>query len=82
MTDFTGTFKVQASIQSLPQDTDWFDVYTMSPTGIDGLLSVGIPVSYVEYTGTQSYTFEGNYRWVRFIVDEQAGNVDKIILSV
>ena len=82
MTSYTGSVKIQASIQSLPQSTDWFDVEDATDTGIAGLPSLSVPIEFVDFTGTESYSFLGNYRWIRFVIDQKAGNVDKIITSV
>jgi hypothetical protein len=65
LTGWTGTFAVQASLESNPtSDADWFNVMTKS---------------YVTSTQNDHITFEGNFLWVRFVVtNDTAGTLSQI----
>jgi hypothetical protein len=70
VTDFVGTLKIQASLATLPDETDWFDV---SDSVVENLLD---PI-----TEVRILNFAGNFVWVRAVVDFSAGSINKIILN-
>ena len=66
--NFSGNFKVQATLATTPTEDDWFDVVLAG----DSLSS----------TGVTTYNFTGVYHNVRFTWENNAGNtgrVDKIL---
>ena len=67
--DFVGTIKMQASLATNPESTDWFD--------IDGT-SVGDGSSVI---ATQYINFTGNFVWVRASTTVTTGSVTKIQLN-
>jgi hypothetical protein len=56
---FTGSITVQGSLDAMPSadDTQWFDV--------------PVTHSFSNMTGNQGFTFEGNFVWVRFRMNDQ-----------
>jgi len=79
-TGFTGGLEIQAAIESLPQDGDWFTVDNVMQVG--GTLIQPSNMPFDQYTGTFGVVFEGNFKWIRFSVDIQQGTIDKITTSV
>lgn len=90
--NFVGSIGIQASLEILPTETDWFFVNLVSPTGtseysIDTtgrvLASTTNKFEYPTSTsGVFGYTFIGNYVWIRaYITDWTAGTVNSINLS-
>lgn len=63
-TNATGTFVVEATLESDPTSTDWF---TLSD-----------PVTLTAQTGIQPYTYEGKFVWLRIRTDISDGTIDKI----
>lgn len=85
---FVGTVRLQASLEAVPTDSDWFfvpistTVLSIDTTG----QATNTPVNKFEYTesttGVFGYNFTGNYVWVRaYITDWTAGTVNSINLS-
>jgi len=70
-TGATGTVRVQGSLAESPTERDYFDIILDPNTG-NGQLEL------TDFTGIDSYIFEGNLLWVRFISDISQGSVDKI----
>lgn len=100
--NFTGSFGLQATLATSPGDDDWFDInlnahYNSSsftpkisfpvdptaPTGQDG------------DTGTQAFTFVGNFTYLRAVLDRSdipepgpldsttdLGHIDRVLLSL
>jgi len=68
VTTFTGSIKTQATLATLPQEEDWFDV-----VGSD----------YVGDNSTEVYiaNFTGNFVWVRAVVDYTAGTINRILIN-
>ena len=75
MTGFTGTVRVQASLEENP-GSGWFDIE----------LEDGEPtVDYSDCTGTEAFTVEGNYQWIRIMVCPALlndGTFDKVSIRV
>ena len=61
LNNFIGDIKIQATLSSTPESTDWFDV-------------LGTSVSYGSAeTSTKAYNFTGNFVWVRVMVESFTG---------
>jgi hypothetical protein len=71
ITDFEGSIKIQATLDSDPTvDNQWFDIYELPSDG-----------SSIQ-TLTTSINLTGNYTWIRaFVSDFTAGTINKITLS-
>lgn len=66
VTDFVGQIKIQASLATLPSNSDWFDV--------DGATQGnGSGVSIVNFTG--------NFVWVRAIATYTAGSINRVLFN-
>ena len=90
--NFVGSIGIQASLEILPTETDWFFVSLGSTSGL-GEYSIDTTghvtkskttkFQYTESTsGVFGYNFIGNYVWVRaYITDWTAGTVNSINLS-
>jgi hypothetical protein len=67
MSEFSGTVQLQAALTVVPNNSDWFTVYTREFTDSTE--------SYIE-------TITGNFTWVRAVVSNwSAGTVDHIRLN-
>lgn len=73
--DFTGTIGLEASLETSPKDIDWFAI-DLSPTTINE------KISYTNFTGIEPFVFEGKFVWIRFVVENTNGTIDKIWYSV
>jgi hypothetical protein len=90
-TGFVGRFRIQATLSLDPSELDWFSV------GVDGFASDGRD-RFLQWntdnprTGTDAYTFKGNYTWIRVQVDRTQvadgetydsayGEVNEVLLS-
>jgi hypothetical protein len=66
--DFAGRFRINATLVENPTEADWF------PLRLAGFTLVGRD-AYKEwatdntFTGTEAYTFQGNYLWIRVEMD-------------
>ena len=94
LTNFTGRIYIEATLAAEPSEQDWFPVYLQ-----DNLPYVQFPKDLFNPTGllggdtgTQAYTFVGNYVWVRARVnrdyltpvpidDSTVGSVSEILLN-
>jgi hypothetical protein len=70
VTDFLGILKIQASLATLPDESDWFDV---NDSIVENLLN---PI-----TEVRILNFAGNFVWVRTVVELNEGSINKIILN-
>lgn len=68
--DYTGRIRMQGSLASDPESTDWFDI-TGTDFSYDGST----------VTGNRYINFTGNFIWVRSVVTVDAGSVTKIQLN-
>lgn len=68
-TNFTGNFGIEASLAIEPTGHDWFPV---------SITNVSNNQSYVDFTGTDAFTFEGMFQWVRFNYTIDNGIIDNI----
>lgn len=66
LTGFTGTVTVQGSLEAQPTSDDaaWFEVAR---------------ANFADADGARPLTFEGMLVWVRFVIEETAGTVEKIV---
>lgn len=103
--NFVGRFGLQGTLATEPTESDWFDInlnyraYTNSDNPkvqfpVNPLAPTGGPDS-VGDTGTQAFSFIGNFVWLRAILDRsylpepvptnqnwQLGQIDKVLLSL
>jgi len=70
--NFTGNVKVQATLETVPNISSWFDVDIDRVTGVK---------NYENFTGIDAYVFEGKFYWIRFVIEQTTGNIDKILYS-
>lgn len=68
LNNFAGTIKIQATLEMLPGDNDWFDVVG---TEIGG-------DSTVIFSASKSITFKGKFAWIRAAYNLQNGIIDEI----
>ena len=69
---FTGSFALEATLATTPGADDWFRVR----------LNGSNAVSFITFTGTQAYTFTGNYVYIKALVfNASAGSVESILLN-
>ena len=71
--DFVGTASIQASLATLPAETDWFNVDNAT-------------VSYTEMNSRNTSTvdcfnFTGNFVWIRGVVAIAGGTVESILYN-
>jgi hypothetical protein len=71
--DFVGTASIQASLATLPAETDWFSVDNAT-------------VSYTEMNSRNTSTvdcfnFTGNFVWIRGVVAIAGGTVESILYN-
>ena len=79
LNDFIGTIKIQGSLATDPQETDWFDISLSSgATGVDttgkiaDALVTSLPYTQIE-TSMKSYNATGNFVWLRVDVSNWTG---------
>jgi hypothetical protein len=68
-TNFVGTVKIQASLDLIPGDNDWFDI--IETTFIAGSSA----------NTTESYSFNGNFIWIRAAYNLQSGSINRIAVD-
>jgi len=69
---FTGSFALEATLATSPTADDWFRIQ----------LSGSNAVSFTTLTGTNAYTFTGNYVYIKALVfNATAGSVESILLN-
>jgi len=98
--DYVGRFRIQATLSLEPTDADWFDIQTDISTygNITNIAVAWNPLGYIQFNandpavGSQAYTFQGNYTFIRVYVDREHigdgstydtsyGQISKVILS-
>lgn len=67
---FTGTSVIQATLSLDPAESDWFDLDSTETSAITPLSS------------TVTYTFRGNYTWIRAAYKLENGTISSIKLSI
>ena len=90
---YIGRFRIQATLSLDPQDDDWFDIIPSQTTG--GAFNTA---GYIQFnsdspaSGSEAYTFQGNYTYIRSYMDRTHvgdgatydsfyGQVSRVILS-
>lgn len=78
---FEGRLHIQATLELEPAESDWFDISATSTGTAFTTSGTDIYVDFPdgsEITGSEAYTFQGNYTWIRLYVDRThlAGNND------
>ena len=76
VTNFTGSFGLQATLATEPVEADWFDINLNANQNVSSASPlISFPVNPAEPTGqtgddaTQAFTFVGNFVWLRAILD-------------
>ena len=73
-TNYTGHFYIQGAIADNPAETDWFNIILGTYT------EEFYP--YIDFTGTDPWTFRTNIKYVRAMFTIDQGTVDKIVIRV
>tara|TARA_B100001094_G_scaffold168925_1_gene163353 strand:+ start:1633 stop:1989 length:357 start_codon:yes stop_codon:yes gene_type:complete len=69
---FTGSFALEATLATTPTANDWFRIP----------LSGANAKSFTTLTGTEAFTFTGNYVYIKALVfNASAGSVESILLN-
>jgi len=68
-TNFTGTVKIQASLELQPGNSDWFDVSSTVRTTSSAVNT------------TENYSFTGNFIWIRAAYNLQSGTINRIAVD-
>ena len=70
--DFTGSFALEATLATSPTANDWFRIP----------LSGANLKSYTTFSGTEAFTFTGNYVYIKALVfNATNGSVESILLN-
>lgn len=75
LTNYTGTFHAQGTLELQPTESDWFSIRLDSDSSEDAWTFDG-------YTGVMPFTWDGMFQWVRFyhVPDENnEGTLDKVL---
>lgn len=77
---YQGRVRIQATLDLEPEETDWFDITPTVVAGASTFVTSG-GETYVEFpngseiTGTEAYTVQGNFAFLRVKMDRsQVGN--------
>lgn len=91
ITGFIGVLKIQGTLASDPQSTDWFDVsllgensFSVDTTGLvsSNNTTVKQVTHTVANTSVKIYNFTGNFTWVRAVVEDWTyGTVNRVLLN-
>ena len=90
---FVGRLRIQCSLMTEPGSSDWFDVVPATTAG-----RRFNDLGYVQFNadnpgdGSEAYTFQGNFAWVRVYMDREHvgdgttydssyGSISRVILS-
>lgn len=86
--DFTGRIFLEASLETDPQETDWFTLFLDgSKAFIEYPLIPGDPSGAKGDTLVDSFTFQGNFIWLRVRIDREyirpvpTTDIDKSLLG-
>ena len=74
---FVGRFRIQATLALEPESVDWFDLQQDVSTfgSITNNTAAWNPAGYIQFNandpgdGSQAYTFQGNFAWLRVFMD-------------
>lgn len=92
--EYVGRFRIQATLSLNPAEADWFDI--VPNTSLSG--TTWNNIGYIQFnanapaTGSDAYTFQGNFTYIRVYVDREHvgdgatydssyGQVSRVILS-
>jgi hypothetical protein len=90
VTIFVGTFKIQGTLATNPQDGDWVDITLLDQNILmidtTGLISRDTGFRTVTYTSPTTaariFNFSGNFTWIRAVVEEwTAGSINRVLLN-
>lgn len=91
ITGFVGVLKIQGTLASDPQSTDWFDVsllgensFSVDTTGLVSANNTNVKqvTHTVANTSVKIYNFTGNFTWVRAVIEEWThGTVNRVLLN-
>ena len=90
VTIFKGTFKIQGTLATNPQDGDWVDITLLDQNILmidtTGLISrdTGLrTVTFIHPTTTAKiFNFSGNFTWIRAVVEDwTAGSINRVLLN-
>ena len=97
---FVGRFRIQATLSLEPGDNDWFDIVADTSTygSVTDQAVAYNPLGYIQFNandpaqGSQAYTVQGNFTYVRVYMDRKHigdgetydssyGQISRVILS-
>ena len=90
VTIFKGTFKIQGTLATNPQDNDWVDITLLDQNILmidtTGLISRDTGLKSVTFTHPTTtakiFNFSGNFTWIRaVVVDWTAGSINRVLLN-
>ena len=90
VTIFQGTFKIQGTLATNPQDGDWVDITLLDQNTLTidttGLISRDTGLRTVTFThpttAARIFNFSGNFTWIRAVVtDWTAGSINRVLLN-
>ena len=88
LNDFTGTIKIQGSLETTPSDGDFFDInlsdeeFTVDVSGLVTKKVLDNLIYNVSETSMKSYNVTGNFVWLRAdIINWQSGTISSIELN-
>ena len=69
--DFTGRIFIEASLETDPQDNDWFSIFLDGTKAfIEYPIQPGTPSGAIGDTMLDAFTFQGNFLWLRIRMDK------------
>lgn len=89
-TGFVGSYKIQGTLATDPNENDWMDValsedsqFFVDTTGLISRITDHITVSYeTASTNVKIYNFNGNFTWVRAVIlDWTHGTINRVLLN-
>jgi hypothetical protein len=88
ITGFTGTIKIQGSLETTPGDNDWFDIelgtddFTVDTSGLITKQAAESLVYNIAETSMKSYNAVGNFVWLRANISNwQSGTISSIEMN-
>jgi hypothetical protein len=90
VTIFQGTFKIQGTLATNPQDGDWVDItlldqniLTIDTTGLISRDTGFRTVTFTHPTTTaRIFNFSGNFTWIRAVIEDwTAGSINRVLLN-
>jgi len=88
ITGFTGTIKIQGSLETTPGDNDWFDIelgtddFVVDTSGLVTKQAAESLVYNIAETSMKSYNAVGNFVWLRANISNwQSGTISSIEMN-